>query len=50
MSAYRDKAGRFRKRTGLDILDEIGALLALPAIIWGTPYLIGYVQALEVIR
>jgi hypothetical protein len=47
VSAYRDRSGRYRKRTGLDVLEEIGALLALPAIIWATPYLIGLAQSFE---
>ena len=45
--SYRDKGGRFRKRTGLDVLDEVGALLALPGIIWATPWLYGLAQAME---
>lgn len=43
MSQYRDKAGRYRKRDGIDILDEYGACVLIGAIVlaplWFKPFI-----------
>ena len=47
VSAYRDRSGRYRKRTGLDVLDDIGGFALLAIIILALPYLIGLAQSFE---
>ena len=42
MSDYRDKAGRYRRRNGLDILEEYGACVMIGALVlaplWTKPF------------
>lgn len=47
MSAHRDRSGRYRKRTGLDVLDDVGGFALLATIILALPYLIGLAQSFE---
>lgn len=43
MSDYRDKAGRYRERNGLDILEEYGACVMIGALVlaplWCKPFI-----------
>ena len=34
MSAYRDSRGRFRRRTGLDIMEQIGGYVLIALCIY----------------
>ena len=47
MSAYRDRSGRYRKRTGLDVLEDLGGFALLAIIVLSLPYLIGLAQSFE---
>ena len=47
MSAYRDRSGRYRKRTVLDVLDDVSGFALLAIIILALPYLIGLAQSFE---
>ena len=47
VSAYRDRSGRYRKRTVLDVLNELSGFALLAIIILALPYLIGLAQSFE---
>lgn len=44
---YRDRNGRFRKRRGLDVVEEIGGFALLAIGVLALPWLIGIAQAME---
>lgn len=44
----RDAQGRFRRRTGLDILDWYGSCIMLGLLVLSPAWLIALVQCLEV--
>lgn len=47
MSDYRDKAGRYRARNGLDILEEYGACVLIGALVLAPLWIKPFVRLMQ---